>query len=347
VRHFAQGEEGDQESGKGAWMKRDIPVAQLIPGDILLYRSKGLISDAIRFIDRSEVSHASLFLGRYEEMGRTVGEATQEGVMRRELPTSIEHVEWVESRRPKELPASLDPVLDRAGFYLQRGERYAFEQILLLAFLCITRNLCGSSILGRLIRETLDAASAFLLRLFNAGREPMICSEFVFRCYVEALPGLIDVPARSPGMLRFGERAVPIGKNGGIHRGSALSLLLEKHGGRLSEENVDLAGPLTAAESVDVPRVEQWIEAYFLELQKQAAKTARIDLTSPDLQPSFERFAASLFLARKRPKKKELSRAAVLGELFDVAADFVTPGDLQRSKSLAFIGKLDRKGSGR
>jgi hypothetical protein len=327
-------------------MKRDIPIAQLMPGDVLLCRSKGWISDAIRFIDRSEVNHASLFLGRYQEMGRTVGEAIREGVVRQELPKSLEHAEWVESRRLKEPPASLDPVLERAAHYLKSGERYAFEQILLLAFLCITRNLAGSSVLGRLIRETLDAAAAFLLRLFNTGREPMICSEFVFRCYNETLPGLIDVLARSPGELRFGERGVPIGKNGGIHRGSALSLLLEKHGGRLPEGGVDLAGPLRAAGSVDDTAVEQLIEEYFHDLQKHAPKKARIDLTSPELLPSFERFAASLCLSRRRPKKEELSRAVALDGLFDVAADFVTPGDLQRSKSLAFIGKIDKKGWG-
>ena len=202
-----------------------------MPGDILLYRNAGRLSDAIRFIDRSEVSHAGLFLGRYEGVGRTVGEAIREGVIRRGLTESIKHVERVESRRLKEPPASLDPVLDRAGFYLQRGERYAYEQILLLAFLCITRNLSVSFVLGGLIRAALDAAAAFLLHLFKTGQEPMICSEFVFRCYGEALPGLIDVLARSPGVLRFGERGVPIGKNGGIHRGSALSLLIEKHGG--------------------------------------------------------------------------------------------------------------------
>ncbi len=266
--------------------------------------------------------------------------------MRRELPKSIEHAEWVESRQLKEPPANLDPVLERAEYYLNRGERYAFEPIVLLALLCITRNLPGSSILGKLIRETLDAAAAFLLHLFNAGREPMICSEFIFRCYGEALPGLIDVLVRSPGVFRFGERGVPIGKNGGIHRGSALSLLLEKHGGELSEGHVDLAGVLRTTETVDVAAVEQRIETYFNDLQKQAPKTARIDLTSPDLQPSFERFAASLCLARRRLEKTELPRAAVLGDLFDVAADLVTPGDLQRSKSLAFIGKLDMKGLG-
>jgi hypothetical protein len=324
-------------------MIKAIPVAQLMPGDVLLYRSKGLISDAIRFIDRSEVSHAGLFLGRYGEQGRTVGEAIRDGVIRLELSKSIEHAAWVESRRLKELPASLDPVLERAAYYLKRGERYGFEQILLLAFLCITRSIADSSVLGRLIRETLDAAAAFLLQLFNTGREPMICSEFVVRCYREALPGAVNLPVRSPGALRFGEREVPIGKNGGIHRGSALALLLEKHGSQLSAGSVGPAGPLQVARPFDVSAVGEAIEAYFEDLQKQAPKAARIDLTSPELLLSFERFAASLYRVRHRQEKSELSRAAVLGDLFDVAADFVTPGDLQRSKSLAFCGKLKTK----
>lgn len=324
-------------------MKRDIPISQLVPGDVLLYRNKGLISDAMRFIDRSEVSHAGLFLGRHGEQGRTVGEAIREGVIRRELPRSIEHVEWVEARRLKEAPASLDPVLDRASFYLKRGERYAFEQVLLLAFLCINRNLAGSSVLGRLIRETLDAAATFLLHLFDAGREPMICSEFVIRCYREALPGSVDLSVRAPRVLRFAERGIPIGKNGGIHRGSALFLLLEKHGNQLSAGSVEPAGPLRAAGPLDVSAVEEGVEAYFHDLQKQAPKAARIDLASPELLPSFERFAASLYRARRRREKLSQPRAEVLGELFDVAADFVTPGDLQRSSSLAFCGKLKTK----
>ncbi|HTZ38604.1 MAG TPA: hypothetical protein VMB77_00485 [Syntrophales bacterium] len=327
-------------------MKRDIPISQLMPGDILLYRSAGWISNAIRLIDRSAVSHAGLFLGRCGGKGRVVGEAIREGLIRRELAKSVEHAEGVESRRLKKLPVSLDPVLQRAEYYLESGERYAYEQILLLAFLCITRELAGSSVLGRLVRETLDAAAAYLLRLFDAGRQPMICSEFVFRCYGEALPDSIDVLARAPEVLRIGERVVPTGKNGGIHRGSALWQLVEVQGGHLFEGSVDLTEAPRAAGPVDVLRVEQMIEAYFQDLQKQTPKAARIELASPDLLPSFERFAASLHRTRYRQEKWELSRAALLGGLFDVAADFVTPGDLHRSKSLAFIGKLDKKGLG-
>ena len=220
----------------------------------------------------AEVSHASLFLGRYGEQGRTVGEAIREGVIRRELPKSIEHAEWVESRRLKEAPSSIDPVLERAAYYLKSGDRYAFEQILLLAFLCIARNLAGSSVLGRLIRETLDAAAAFLLHLFNTGREPMICSEFVVRCYREALPGSVDLPVRAPGALRFGERGVPIGKNGGFHRGSALALLLERHGRELPEGSVRPAGLLRAEKPLDLSAVEEAIEDYFQGPAKSGAE---------------------------------------------------------------------------
>ncbi|NPV04311.1 MAG: hypothetical protein HPY67_06245 [Syntrophaceae bacterium] len=315
-------------------MKRDIPIARLMPGDILLYRGRGLISDAIRFIDRSQVSHAALFVGRHGQKGRTVGEAVREGVIRRELPASIGHAEWVEARRLKEPPASLDPVMARAAHYLDRGERYAFEQVLLLALLCLTRNLAGSSALAGLIRETLDAAAGFLLHLVDTGREPMICSEFVYRCYSESLPGAIALSVRAPAAVRFGRRDVPIG------RGSALSRLLERHGGSLPG-----AGevPLRAAQPAGVSAVEERIAAYFRDVQDRKVTAARVDLLSPDLLPSFERFAASLYRARCRPMTADLPREAVLGALLDAAADFVTPGDLQRSRSLAFCGKLKAK----
>ncbi len=321
-------------------MKRDIPISQLMPGDILLYRGTGLISDAIRLFDRSQVSHSALFIGRRDAKGRAVGEAIREGVIRRELRNSIEHAEWVESRRLKEAPATLDPVLERAAYYLDRGERYAFEQVLLLAFLCMTRNLVDSPVLGGLVRETLDAAAAFLLRLFDRGRQPMICSEFVFRCYGESLPGAIDLSARAPGTLRFGEREVPIGAGAGIHRGSALFHLLERHGGQLRDGG---APPLLAPLPPGGPGVEERIEAYFRDLQHRKPRAARVDLASPELAPSFERLARSLHRARHRPEESDVSQTAALGGLFDVAADFVTPGDLQRSRSLAYCGKLKTK----
>ena len=168
----------------------------------------------------------------------------------------------------------------------------------------------------------------------------MICSEFVFRCYGESLPGALDLSARAPGTLRFGEREVPIGAGAGIHRGSALFHLLERHGGQLRDGG---APPLLAPLPPGGPGVEERIEAYFRDLQHRKPRAARVDLASPELAPSFERLARSLHRARHRPEESDVSQTAALGGLFDVAADFVTPGDLQRSRSLAYCGKLKTK----
>lgn len=324
-------------------MKRDIPISQLMPGDILLYRGRGLISGAIRLIDRSQVSHSALFIGRHGDAGRAVGEAIREGLVRRELPKSVEDAEWVESRRLKDPPATLGPVMEQASRYLDRGERYAFEQVLLLAFLCIARNLADSPVLGGLVRETLDAAAGFLLRLFDAGRQPMICSEFVFRCYEETLPGAIGLSVRVPGALRYGEREVPVGDGRGIHRGSALFRLLERHGGTLPASSGAFAAPPRAPRAPEGSNLEERIADYFRDLERRKSKAARVDLASPELSPSFARFVVSLHRARNRPEAPGVPPAKALGGLVDEAADFVTPGDLQRSRSLAFCGKLKTK----
>jgi hypothetical protein len=319
-------------------MKRAIPPAKLMPGDILLYRGVGLVSDAIRFIDRSQVSHSAVFLGRHGEMGCTVGEAIREGVVRRELPKSTEHAEWVESRRLKAPPATLEPVLERAACYLERGERYAFEQILLLAFLCITRSLAGSSALGRFLRVTLDAAAEFLLQLVRTGREPMICSEFVCRCYREGLPGSLDVPERVPKT-----RAAAAGKMRGIRRGSALAAFIDSRGGAPAEGVIDLPAPAGIFRPADASAVDEAIRDYLDDVQKRPPRAARIDLESPGLEPSFGRFSGAFYRARIRPGKGPLPRTAAMDALFEAAADFVTPGDLHRSRSLAFCGKLKKK----
>ncbi|MCU0554189.1 MAG: hypothetical protein MUF17_05385, partial [Syntrophales bacterium] len=166
---------------------------------------------------------------------------------------------------------------------------------------------------------------------------------FVFRCYDEPLPGTIELSARAPGAARFGERELPHGTGGGIHRGSALFLLLERHGGTLPEGDGTSAAPLRAPASPEGSSLEERIGEYFRDLQRRTPKSARVDLASPELSPSFERFASSLHRARQRPEEPQVPRSAVLGSLIEAAADFVTPGDLQRSRSLAFCGKLKTK----
>jgi hypothetical protein len=185
---------------------------------------------------------------------------------------------------------------------------------------------------------TLDAAAEFLLQLVRTGREPMICSEFVCRCYREGLPGSLDVPERVPKT-----RAAAAGKMRGIRRGSALAAFIDSRGGAPAEGVIDLPAPAGIFRPADASAVDEAIRDYLDDVQKRPPRAARIDLESPGLEPSFGRFSGAFYRARIRPGKGPLPRTAAMDALFEAAADFVTPGDLHRSRSLAFCGKLKKK----
>jgi len=163
---------------------------ELEPGDVFLYRGTGLVSRLIRLFDGSEYSHASIW------DGRNVAEAIAAGVKSRELATSVggTRVDVFRFRSDSghglgdpECPAQ--PVLDDIARFVSQGERYAYEQDLLLALLTTTRKLPfggWASGLGVLLRTVLDSAAEFLETIVAAGKQPMICSELVYRCYDEA-----------------------------------------------------------------------------------------------------------------------------------------------------------------
>jgi len=166
-----------------------LGTARLLSADVLLYHGTGLISDAIRFFDGTDVSHSSLLLNNAPLL---VGEAIARGLIEQPLSGSVSDSAWVMARRLKVRPADVSPVLDRAAFYVAQKERYAYEQILLLAFLCLIRKPKITPIFKRLVIAVLERASKLLLKLTAGGKQPMICSEFVYRCYEEAIPGVLD-----------------------------------------------------------------------------------------------------------------------------------------------------------
>ncbi len=170
---------------------------ELQPGDIMLYRGKSMLAKAIRLFDGSDVNHAAICLPN-----RQIGEAIKQGVVSRDVDTSLTGNQFVKVRRLKDLPPDMSPVLGVADKYLSQGQRYAYEQILLLAFLGLTRKPKVTPILRALLRTVLDAAAVALNKLVagavgDGNRQPMICSEFVYRCYDEARPELTDIYALS------------------------------------------------------------------------------------------------------------------------------------------------------
>ena len=209
-----------------------VGIGDLLAGDVLLYRGTGFVSRGIQFFDGAEVSHAGVYVG--DEL---VGEAIASGLERQKIQKSVVGSEWVKVYRLKDMPADTSPVLDKANEYLDQGPRYGYEQLLLLAFLCMTRKFKVTPSLSVLIRNVLDAGVGVLTRMLSQGKEPMICSEFVYRAYDEALPEVDDpyslrinemvraMLGATPGVATRSGVPLSIPRGQGVHPESLLAFL--------------------------------------------------------------------------------------------------------------------------
>jgi hypothetical protein len=340
----------------------DIKIKEISAGDVILYHGSGLLSRLIRFFDGTEVNHAAVCIGDGK-----VGEALSGGLTTRTVQESIRDDDYVIVRRLKTDPGTMQPVVDKAGHYLALGNRYGYEQLVLLALLGLTRKLDVNETLAWLLRSILDQAADLLMK--QGERQPMICSEFVYRCYNEALPAAHDpyalditpfsAPTRGPvsGAPAFARDA---GRKG-YHRdsllawaegvassrarlpGNAVALSLEEGAGHpakrvMSAEEKRLSGmPL-----------ETLIQKYLAEVKKPKTRSLEMEasLRSPAMLQSIGRFSQAFHAATQVPKAKGApAKSAVpvpeaLDRLIETVSDFVTPGDLYKCDSLSSIGKI-------
>jgi hypothetical protein len=322
-----------------------VRMEDLREGDILLYRGTGFISKAIQLFDGTDVSHVSVYMGDGK-----VGEAIAEGLVERSVRDSVVGNEWVKVFRLVNNPGDYGPVITCARGYLDQGNRYAYEQLVILGLLCTTRKLSITPILRRLLRTLLDAASASLTAMVSQNRQPMICSEFAYRAYDETqegpdhpyvitIPGILPLEPEEDGMVV--RAMVPQAAAARVHPES-LAALFAAPASRTWLQPTERALPAPqVAESVE-PKDELQIllEAYSDELQH-----SRVGME--DLQASTDRFALSLYAADESAAGAGVALAhraaetsAAYEHLFRVAGDFVTPGDLYTTPSLRPVGVI-------
>jgi hypothetical protein len=339
----------------------------LLAGDVLLYRGEGWLAKAIRFFDGSEVNHAGLYLG-----DGTVGEAMAKGLERRDLATSVGHHSRVLARRLKQTPSTMAPVVGRGTTLLNEGHRYAYEQLILLALLTLTRKPKVTPILRFLVRSVLDAAAAVLARLAGGSQEPMICSEYVYRCYDEALaspqdeysievnapPSVIASPGNTRRVGGVATAAAPAARprGRGVHPDSLLALTASGPSRAWRTRALAAPGPVAATADPDLEGLDALIEQYLDEVvatgtarrtARRAGATARA-VSDDEVEASVLRFAATLAVrfptapvaTGREPLAGAPAAASALDRLFRVAADFVTPGDLLTTDSLFTAGDL-------
>jgi hypothetical protein len=288
--------------------------------DVLLYRGQALISRAIRLFDGTEVSHAGLLISNLQ-----VGEALGHGLVSRSLDQSVAGAEWILARRLKESPEDMSPVERRGLAYIEQGNRYGYEQILLLTLLVLTRKPKVTPVLRKLVRATLDTAASYLLRLTANGKQPMICSEFVYRAYDEALPEAGDIYSlrirestllpRTSGVMRGLDLTPPL-HGQGIHPESLLAWIGPPEqrswsGTRFRspaalEVDESLAFSLApstddALPSASTPELDTLIDRYLEEAKQPPTRTRSVRaadaVSDEELQAAVDRFALSLYAA--------------------------------------------------
>ena len=340
-----------------------IVESVLWDADVLLYNANSVVSWAIRLLDGTEVSHASLYLGGDRmEVAEALG---GRGLIRQTLRESREDCNWIAARRLRSGPATMQPVLDRADHYLQQGNRYAYEQILLLAVICLTRKPKLTPVFRKMVRAAVDAAASFLHELASGDnpREPMICSEFVYRCYDEAREDSYDEyslriegVARPPVSLSAAAAGRPEAAALTAPRGRGIdpdSLLAELSlpAGRVEAMRAAAPGAPEAAKrpAPDKATVNALIQQYLHEVRHDVKPkpVAEEEIDVSELRAAVENLALRYDEAKRRAKGLGAApvsgygiRSAVFDRFLRTAADFVTPGDLLFTQSLWDVGKL-------
>lgn len=334
---------------------KPITTKQVIAGDIILYHGYSPMANLIRFFDDAEYNHASICVAKGQ-----VGEATATGLKRHTIENSIKGNDVIVLRLPS-VSDNLQPVIKKADKYLATGNPYAYDQILMLAFLGLTRKIPNNAFYKWLLRRILDQAADWLLP--QGDKQPMICSEFVYRSYDEALPDEHDKYSLDitplPGLKRT---------TSAMRMTSTKSQLKNVHSESLLAWTVDTinARPALAAaqpkkqaaagpERFAGMSTDDLIDSYLNEAHKTIKRPlGMVDSgKSPDMLDSIMNFSRALYGARKAPesraKKISLSPAgatvnkAALDFLCKTVANFVTPGDLERCKNLKSAGTIPLK----
>ena len=326
----------------------------LEPGDVLLYHGCDVFARAIQYFDETPYYHAGLLLD-----GLRIAEAVMaEGVSARPLADSFRHRDWAMVRRyaggrpSHQAPGrKLDPVVARARSLVTQAPRYAFEQLLPLALLLLTRKVPRTASFGRAFVGLLEAVIVRLRRdpgAFSEDRETsMFCSAFVVDCFDKASEGL---QGESSFALDLEKAAV----REAVEPGSVLAEAMESPRSRAGR-TVRRRDSMRGASRKEKGDIEDIVGVYLDEAQGTGPGTTtrggprgdRQSLVNVvwDLASALDEAHQQTGPLTRGPGSMTGGLTAGLSGLVRLANRLVTPGDLGRSPSLHDVGVLHLEGT--
>lgn len=320
-------------------MSKQISTQQLLDADIFLYRGTSWLAKAIRFFDGTEYNHASIFVGQNQ-----VVEAIGSGVERQSVEQSTSDAVKVSVFRLMNRPNDVLPVLEVVPKY--EGNRYGYEQLLLLALICSFRKIRMNNAVARFLRRILENAAGSLLHLTNGDRNALICSEFVYRCYDEALPDESDVYSIE---LAYG-KSLFVSKlfERGFSTPDPQSLIAHFYGSHGLIANNSMSFPdretlrsLSSEQPKGILNVDEMekllsdVEESYVNEDYELSK-----VEEESLKLELDKYLIASTSAKEFEASFRRSTAQVVSKFVRENANFVTPGDFLRATNLQKIGDL-------
>lgn len=312
---------------------KELTVSDLEPGDVLLFRGNELLCRTTHWFDKSFTNHGALYVGRAEdffpltEEEKKAGLGSEQHILMEAVGKGLVMVPLAKStslvsddlavvrrlrtkieaqKDDSKTPVPMNPVIETGRRYYLKKEQYAISHMVFLFVLLPARKLTEKSKFGRLVRTVTDMFFEGVLRIMHPCKEPMICSEFVFRCYNEAVPQIGDPYAISVFDVAPGSGESDAGLFGGIKKRTRA-----------------ISGNVKAylAETGETSHVcVKW---------RKGRKAKHIHHMH-----SHEATGRTLQGERHHVTEEEL-KDVLLG-----VSDFVTPGDLERCDDLVTVGIL-------
>lgn len=308
-----------------------LSPSELRPGDVLLYHGHTPFARLVQRFDEASSFHAALVVTT-----TTAVEALflSGGLAEQTFPASFVGREWALVRRPHSSAAAA--ALAQAWKAHDEQHRYAVEHLVGLGLLCLARRSPQTTRYFTMVACLLETATLEISAWAAfPGKQPLVCSEFVWWCFAESPPrGLhrLAVPDRE-GLESLDLR--------GIESGSLLSRLKQSGWKEVPDLEASFPTPPNG-------ELEKAIESFLSDPVPDGPDGLEAPLP-PRLLAAISRFADVIFRwSAAMGRADDSSHASHSGalparfrSLLRLAAGIVTSGDLERSPNLAICGTFE------
>jgi hypothetical protein len=297
------------------------------PADVFLFMpDDDCVSRIICKLDDSIVSHAAF---HYDAAKHLMAEANLSGIQVNpapgENPPRTVHV-----RRYTARPFETDKILAVGKQYLESKEKYAFDTMVLVGLLLISRRWLDDPTYLKMVEKILRTINYIIEK--SRKTHPMICSQFVARCYGEA-GYILKTPVRNA--RRSPETSLAERICAGLEGIDRLPLR--------NEENENFPDGFDGAGLLDS------LCCIILKLLDDAEKSALETHPGSDAKNMFpisgalmleSAIFAGTVMRGERVQAESLQLRQAMGDLKDAIDNFITPGDLLKCAQLETVAVI-------